>query len=277
VPDGDQLNGEVTLVMLNGKPLFLDPGTPYTPFGMVSWEKSNVPAIRVGRDGKPQWTTVPAAFPADALTRRSADLKMNGETLAGSVTVVFAGQEALVRRLRLHGEDRAAREKALEEEVKKWFAEGTGVALKSVSGDQSSEDLMIATFEVSIPNAVAHAGSRVVLPPSIFAANTANPFAPSTRTHPIYFDYPTREEDQVTITLDAGVSVTTLPPPARLNAGALSYTSETTASGTEVHFTRAMSVDAMLLEEKYYPALRKFYDSVLEADQKPVLLSEGAQ
>jgi hypothetical protein len=277
IPDGGQMSAEVVLVTLDGKPLFLDPGTPYAPFGTVSWEKSNVPAIRVGKDGKPQWTKVEGAFPADARMRRNADLKMKGETLSGTVTATFTGQEALVRRLRLHGEDEAARKKALEDEAKGWFAEGSSVTLESVTGHQSSDDTLVATFEVSMPNAISRAGSRLVLPISIFAATAANPFAPATRTHPIYFDYPSSEEDSVRITLGPGVKVSTLPPPSKLNAGALTYASETAATATEVTFKRTLTVDAMLVEQKYYQGLRKFYTAVLSADQKPVLLTETAQ
>jgi hypothetical protein len=71
------------------------------------------------------------------------------------------------------------------------------------------------------------------------------------------------------------VTVATLPPPSKLNAGALSYASETTATETEVTFQRTMSIDAMLVDRKYYPTLRKFYTDVLLADQKPVLLGQG--
>ncbi|MEA2491363.1 MAG: hypothetical protein QOH21_3155 [Acidobacteriota bacterium] len=275
VPDSDQMSAEVAVVMVDGKPMYLDPGTIYAPFGTVSWEKTNVPAIRSAKDGKAEWSVIPGTFPADALTRRIADLKMNGETLEGTVTVMFTGQEALVRRIRYHGEDAAARKKALEEEAKGWFAEGTAVTLKQVTGDQSADDALVADFAVSMPNVIARAGSRIVLPISIFAANATNPFAPAERTHAIYFDYPSRTEDRVKVTLAPGMTVATLPPPSNLNAGALSYSSEATATETEVNFQRTMSLDAMLVDRKYYPALRKFYSDVLAADQKPVLLGEA--
>lgn len=275
VPNGEQMSAELAVVTIDGKPMYLDPGTIYAPFGTVSWEKTNVPAIRPDKNGKAEWAVIPGAFPADALTRRIADLKMNGETLEGTVTVMFTGQEALVRRIRDHGEDAAARKKALEEEAKEWFAEGTAVTLKQVTGDQASEDALVAVFDVTMPNAIARAGSRTVLPISIFAANDTNPFAPAERTHDIYFDYPSRAEDRVTVTLAPGVTVATLPPPSKLNAGALSYASETTATETEVTFQRTMTIDAMLVDRKYYPTLRKFYTDVLLADQKPVLLGQA--
>ena len=275
IPDGSQMNGEIAVVTLDGKPLFLDPGTPGAPFGTVSWEKSNVPAIVVTRDGKPQWSTVPGAMPADALTRRKADLKMNGETLEGTVMVTFTGQEALVRRLRNIGEDEAARRKALENEARNWFAAGTTATLKSVTGDESTGDALVATFAVSMPNAISRAGNRVLVPISLFAANAKNPLAPATRTHPIYHEHPYAEEDEVHITLGPGMSILTVPPPSKLNAGALKYMNETKATKTDVTFTRTMTVDMMLVDQKYYNALRNFYSAMVAADQKPVVLSAG--
>lgn len=275
IPDGNQMSGEIVVVTLDGKPLFLDPGTPHAPFGTVSWEKTNVPAILVGNDGKPQWMKVPGTTPADALTRRKADLKMNGETLEGKVVATYTGQEALVRRLRNIGEDEAARRKSLEDEARGWFAEGTTVALESVTGDASADDALVATFNVTMPNAISRAGSRVVVPISIFAANDKNPFAPATRTHPIYYDYPRAEEDEVHLTLGNGLSIVTVPPPQKLNAGALKYTSEAKATGSDITFKRTMSVDTMLVDLKYYGALRNFYTAMVTADQKPVVLSAG--
>ena len=273
IPDGSQMNGEIAVVTIDGKPLFLDPGTPGAPFGTVSWEKSNVPAILIGRDGKPQWTTVPGAMPADATTRRKADLTMNGESLDGTIVATFTGQEALARRLRNTGEDDAARRKALEDEVRNWLPEGSTVALKSVTGHDDASDALVATFTVSMPNAISRAGSRVLVPISLFAANAKNPLAPATRTHPMYYEHPYVEEDEVHLTLGPGLSIVTVPPPSKLNAGALKYTGETKATKTDVTFTRTMTVDMMLVEQKYYNALRNFYSAMVAADQKPVVLA----
>jgi len=141
----------------------------------------------------------------------------------------------------------------------------------------SSDDAVIGTYDAVLPNVVSRAGSRLALPPSVFAVAAKNPFAPATRTHPIYFDYPRSEEDEVNVTLPDSSTVSVLTPPSNLKVGALGYTNTTTQNGNVVTFRRSMMVDAMLVEARYYSAVRNFYNAMVAADQKPLLLVPKAQ
>ncbi|MDQ3282877.1 MAG: DUF3857 domain-containing protein, partial [Acidobacteriota bacterium] len=211
IPDSDQMSGEIATVTLDGKPLYLDPGTPNAPFGLISWEKSDVAAIRVQKDGKPLWTEVPSQEPAQALTKRTADLHLNEDVLEGTIVVTFGGQEALVRRLATRNEDEAARKKAIEEEVKKWFPDGATLKLTELTGHTTAEPNLTAKFDVSLPNIVSRAGRRVVMPISVFTSKSTNPFAPTTRTYPVYFKYAARTEDTVKLTLPENLKLGAVP------------------------------------------------------------------
>jgi hypothetical protein len=275
LPDAGQMSGEVAMVTLDGKPLYLDPGTPSAPFGILSWEKTNVTSIQAAKGGKAVWGDVPGQAPEDAITRRKADLTLNGDVLEGKVTVTFAGQEALVRRLATLNDDEAARKKAVEDEVKKLFPEGATLKLVQLTGHDTSHPELTATFDVTLPNVVSAAGSRVVLPISIFAAQATNPFAPTTRTNLIYFPYQSLEQDEVRLTLPEGVTVATLPAPKQLDAGLLSYKAATAREGNVVTFSRTATYKAMLVDVKHYGALRKFFSSMTAADQQPLVLAQG--
>jgi hypothetical protein len=272
LPDADQMSAEVALVTLDGKPLYLDPGTPRAPFGVISWEKTNVASIQATKDSKPVWGMVPAAEAAESVVRRRADLRVNDDLLEGTIEVTFTGQEALVRRLAGYTDDDAARRKAIEEEVKKWFPDGATLKLTKLAGHDNSDPAMTAAFEVSLPNAVSSAGSRTVIPLSIFAAKAPNPFAPATRTHQIYFPYATQEEDEVKLTLPEGATLATVPTPANIDAGAFKYKAKTAQQGNVVTFTRTSSVHGMLFDVSHYPALRNFFSAVVTADQQSLVL-----
>lgn len=271
IPDPEQMNAEVAAVIINGQPIYLDPGTPHAPFGTLSWEKSGVPGFRV-LDKGPEWVMSPQALPEASVMKRNADLKINAETLEGSIVATFTGQEALVRRLRNLTDDDEARKKAFEDEAKGWFAEGAVVKLKELTGAASFDAPLVATFDVSLPNLVSSAGSRTIVPVSVFAANARNPFAPTARANPIYFQYPRTEEDVVKLTLPDSLRVSAVPPPSNLQAGALGYKSEVSANGNVVTFTRSAFVNVMLVDVKNYNALRNYYSAMLTADQKPVVL-----
>jgi hypothetical protein len=132
----------------------------------------------------------------------------------------------------------------------------------------------VAKFDVTLANVVSSAGSRTLLPVSVFASSAKNPFAPVTRTYPVYFPYPHQEEDEVRVTLSDTLAPAVLPAAANLNAGALRYTNETKQAGKVVTFKRTMVVDTMMLDAKHYTPLRTFYSHVNAADQKPLVLQE---
>ncbi|HKR62219.1 MAG TPA: DUF3857 domain-containing protein [Thermoanaerobaculia bacterium] len=273
VPDAEQMAGEVAVVTLGSETRYFDPGTPHAPFGVVSWEKSNAPGFQVSPRAPAKWLKVPSAPPSASVTRRVAALRLDGENLVGTITVTLDGQEALVRRLRAYGEDETARNKPIEDEVKAWFPAGAAVKTKSVTGLTSFAEPVVAVFDVTLPNLIARAGSRVTIPLSVFAYAAKTPFAPATRTFPIYFKYPRSEEDEVKLAVPESLAIAALPTPSKLKAGAFGYTSSTEQDGNVVTFRRSMSIDAMLVEAKYYAAVRNFYSAMIAADQKPLLLA----
>jgi hypothetical protein len=272
VPDPDQMSAEVSLVIAEGKPIFLDPGTPGAPFGTISWEKSGVTAIHLTKGGAPEFTKTPDDEPATAVTQRKADLHLEGDVLKGVVTVTFSGQEALVRRLR--GEDDSTRKKALEEEAKRWFSNGSIVKLTNVTGLNASDDSIVASFDVELQNAASQAGSRTLVPLSIFAASSKNPFAPSTRKNSVYFEYARREVDEIKLAVPPPMIVVSLPQPSDLDAGSFKYKSQSQRNAADVTFTRTMEVNAMFIEPQYYSGLRGFYAAVATADQRPVVVKQ---
>jgi hypothetical protein len=273
LPDSSQMDAEVAMVTVDGKPMHLDPGTPLAPFSVVSWEKTNVPGIHVTKGAKPAWKDTPAAPAAQAAIRRNADLKLNGDNLEGTIAVTFGGQEALIRRLQTITDDDAARKKAREEEIKGWFPDGATLTETSVAGDKTSDDALVVTYDVVLPNVVSRAGSRVIVPLSIFRSNAKNPFAPTDRTHAIYYPYQNQQEDVVKLTLPENLTVATLPKPLTLNGGVISYTADATREGNVITYKRGANVSAMFVPVTSYGALRRFYGDVLTADQQPLVLT----
>jgi hypothetical protein len=277
LPDARQMDDEIAVVDLDGKPIHLDPGTPLAPFGVVSWEKTAVAGIRVAKGGKSTtWGDTPVQDPALALTRRVADLRIEDDTLVGTITATFVGQEALLRRLRNITDDEAARKKALEDEVKGWFPDGATLTLKSLTGDATSETNLVATYDVVLPNLVSGAGSRVVVPLSVFRTTSKNPFAPTTRTHAIYFPYSNSEQDVVKLTLPEGMNAVTIPPATDMKGAVLGYSAATTRKGSEITYTRNTNVGVMLIAVENYTQIRNFFNAIASADaQQLVLTSSG--
>ncbi len=145
--------------------------------------------------------------------------------------------------------------------------------LASLTGNANFDGPLVVTYDVTLPNLVSAAGSRTVVPISVFTTRRSNPFAPTTRTHPIYFEYPHTEEDEVKLVLPETLKVSAVPPPVTMNAGTFRYTSEAKADAQAVTLKRTMFVNVMLVESKNYGPLRTFYSQVLSADQEPLVLA----
>jgi len=276
LPVSAQLDSEVAIVKADGKELVLDPGTPNAPYGVVAWQKGHVPGLKIVRKQEASWVETPDLKAEAALITRKAALHVDGEALKGKVTVTYKGQEALVRRLHNHTDDEAATKKSLEEGIKSRFGEGAVVTLTRITGMKSAEPEVVAEYDVEMPNGGSFAGSRAMIPLSVFHANSKNPFAPTNRRAPVYFEYPSIEEDEVTLEVPEGYGVETMPTAAQIDAGAVVYNTRYEAAGSTVRFTRRLLVDSMFIPKEHYNSLRTVYSRITSADQEQVVLRKAS-
>jgi hypothetical protein len=277
LPIGDQLDGEVSVVAVEGKEVYVDPGTPYAPFGLLAWQKTKVPGLRIEKKMPPTWIMTPETLPEDAVIVRRAVLNLEEGMIKGTVTVTYDGLEALGQRLLYHDEDEGAVTKAFEAMAKEWFPEGSSVKVTSVVGLKTAGKPVTAQMEVEITSLGAFTGARALVPLSVFAASAKNPFAAEKRKYVIYLPHPSLTEDDVVMQVPAGYSVESMPQPSRIDSGALVYESRTVREGDRtLHFTRKLEVKSFFFEPHAYPQIRKFYGKVTAADQDQVILRKAA-
>jgi hypothetical protein len=81
--------------------------------------------------------------------------------------------------------------------------------------------------------------------------------------------------DDVTIDLPLGWQVQTLPSPQKQDGHVVVYNLEAEKDATSVHLSRRLTVDLMLLDVKYYMALRNFFQVVRTGDEEQIVLQPG--
>lgn len=274
--DSSQLSGEVAMVVVDGKPLFLDPGTPYAPFGVVSWEYTNIQAMRIVRKANAaNWIDVPEGGKDAAVTERHADLHFDGDVLKGTVTMTWTGQEALVHRLAGRNDDDAANRKTIEDEVKGLFPNGASVKMKTLSSMKESEAPLVAVLDVELPNVSSATGSRTLVPLSVFGVANKNPFPSEQRKTPVYYQYTWQHEDEVTLHLPEGYKVESVPAGVNSGGGAIGFTTAFAAKDDTVLFRRKLFVNTNLIDLKNYGIIRRFFSVVNTADQDAVVLRKN--
>ncbi len=141
---------------------------------------------------------------------------------------------------------------------------------------KSASQPLVAEFSVKIPGWVSGAGRRALLPVGIFSATEKHVFEHTNRVHPIYFKFPFEKVDDITIDLPTNWEVQSLPKPQNQDAHIVTYTLQAEKGANSIHLTRRMMVEVLLLDPKYYPALRDFFQVVRTGDEGQIVLQPGA-
>jgi hypothetical protein len=270
------LTGDVVLLKLDGKDVFCDPGAFYAPFGVLSWYETGVQGLRLDKDGG-TWITTPLPDPAVSQVIHQADLKVTDTgDLEGKLTLTFTGMEALWRRTAERLEDAATRKKFLEDQVRGDIPAGIDLELSNSPDWSSNADTLVAEFTLKVPGWISGAGKRAILPVGLFSGPEKHVFEHADRVHPIYFTFPFRRTDEVTIELPLDWKVSSLPAPQKSDGRVILYSSEVKNDKGTLHLQRTLEVNFLLMETKYYPSLRSFFQTVRSGDDQQVVLQPGS-
>ena len=270
-----ELDANVVLVKLDGKDLYFDPGAAFTPFGLLPWVESGVPGLKLDKEGG-KWITTSLPDSNAARVERKGDFKLLEDgSLEGKVTVTWNGLEGMWRRSEQRNEDETSRKKFLEDDVKESIALGSEVELASQPDWKSSETPLSAEFTVKLPGFASAAGRKVLLPASLFSGNEKHMFEHSDRIYAIYFRYPFKRIDDITIELPLGWKTTTLPKPVDDDAKAAEYKLNVEDQKGVVHVRRELRMDLTMVPKDSYPALRTFYQLVRTQDEQQIILQPG--
>jgi hypothetical protein len=273
--NADDLNDNVVLVKLNGEDLYFDPGTPFTPYGLLPWHETGVKGLSLDKDGG-DWVTTALPSAASSGVDRKATLQLDeAGLLEGKVTLTFKGLSALWRRLDENEEDAAARKEFLEEELQGYIATSSEVELINSPDWNSSSDTLVAEFHVKVPGWASAAGRRTLLPVGLFGGGEKHVFEHAARVHPIYFSYAYEDDDDITVNLPLGMQISSLPEPTDVDANVFRYETAAESQDGSLHLTRHLTMNFIFLETRHYGALQNFYQAVRSGDDQQVVLSSN--
>jgi hypothetical protein len=72
--------------------------------------------------------------------------------------------------------------------------------------------------------------------------------------------------------LPLGWKVSNLPKPGDVDAKLLVYSMKAEDNKGTLHLERSLKKDVLMLEPKYYPAVKKFYEAVRTGDEEQIVL-----
>jgi hypothetical protein len=261
-------------VHLNAADIYLEPGTKYCPFGMLSWTYTATEALKLDKKGG-AFIKVPPAGEEASTMQRIASLKLGKDgVLAGTINVQFKGQEALERRLSAIDHDEVGRRKDLEDEMKEWLPAGTTVQVATVQGWEAEDDPLVVQFSVQVPGYASATGTRLLMPAYVFRPKESAVFSASERKYPVYFPHAFAEKDDITIQIPPGVSVEILPQQQEAKLPYARYASLTQSDGQGVNIRRVLLFNGIYFDVAKYAELKDFFGKVHLGDEEQVVLHE---
>ncbi len=276
VMNARQLNDNLVLVKLEGKDLYFDPGTAFTPYGMLPWWETSVSGLRLGKDGG-GWVETPLNDETQSKIERKTALKLDSEgTLTGKLTVTYWGSDAQSLRIEERIEDETSRKKLLEDMVRETIPAAIEVDLVNNPDWSSSSPSLQTEYSLKVPGWVAGAGKRALLPVGLFSSPEKSIFEHSGRVHPVYFHYPYRKIDDITIELPLGWKVASLAKSVDRDVKAAAYTMKSEDNSGSLHLTRLLRSDLVMVPPNSYGALRAFFQVVRTGDEEQVVLQPGS-
>ena len=210
------------------------------------------------------------------MIQRVARLQLTEKgSMEGTLAVGFSGLEAMVRRQQGVNMSAEGRKKLLEDEVRGWLPAGTSVALTNSPEWDKTEATLVAKFKVAGPLAT-NSGQRWVVPIHVFQASAKPRFPAVQRTNSIYFDYASRQLDEVHIIFPGNAEVEKLPPAEQAKTSYAMYATEQKREGANgLVCTRDLALNSVLFPTDEYNELKDFYDKVAAGDGQPVTLKDS--
>ncbi|HWZ98231.1 MAG TPA: DUF3857 domain-containing protein [Candidatus Dormibacteraeota bacterium] len=260
------------LVKVGAKEMLLDPGAKFAPAGLLPWEETGVPALRLDKDGGTWFQTDLGSAEASQILRK-ADLKLSEDgTLEGKLTITYSGQEAFARRIDGAVQDEEARRKTLEDQVKEYIPAGSEVQLTTPPDWKTSSPTMTTEFHMKVPGWAIASSKRLLLPVGLFGNAEKHVFEHADRHQAIYFEHPWDKVDEVNVTVPDGWQVVAVPNPQMVDLKAAKYSYSMLRVGNTLHIKRELAINFVLMEQKFYPSLRGFFQTVRTRDEQQIVL-----
>jgi hypothetical protein len=268
-PDSFQLNGEVAAVIAgDGSVLFYDPGTPFCPPGMLSWEKEAVTALIYDRRDLRFVETPVTEADRSGEDRRFKVIPFAEGRVDVRVESKVGGQQALELRNEMIDLLPSGQRKRFADPVRALLpAAVIDEAAVSISNLANLAAPVATSFSFTVPQFLSRAGSRLLLRPAMLAHPDEIRFAAPRRSNSIYFRYPWSESERMVIESPDGYDVEQLPDPVEIDIGAAKYKAVFTRDGRQVIYERRLAVNAITFTVDQYPTVKGFFDRVHQADR----------
>lgn len=267
-------------VKINGMWRYFEPGSPFVPYGMLSWKEENTSVLLLGYKDYIT-TTTPMSGVEKSLAKRTGKLKLLEDgTLEGDVQIEYTGHLGYEYKMSNYQNSANKREEDLKEEIKKQMstADISNISIENVS---DPEKPFTYKYKVKIPNYAQKTGKRLFLQPGFFEYGRGPLFSTAERKYDIYFHYPWSEEDKIEIELPKGFSLDNAEKPATVadsqKIGSLEVDIKINKATNTLIYDRRFFFgggDSNIFPARYYKAVKNMFDMFHKTDTHTITLKQ---
>ena len=268
-------------VQVNDHWQFFDPASTYVPFGMLRWQEEGTPAL-ITDPKDPILTNTPLSEPAKSVSNRSGSFRLSDDgTLEGDVHLAYTGHAATNRRHEYQGEEEAHLQEQIRETLTEQYA-GSEIVSIHLENAGDPDKPLIVSYHIKLPNYAQRTGKRLFVPLAFFQQNVPAKFSASERKYPVYFSYPWMESDKVDFEFPKGYQLdhAELPAPIPLqDVGSYKLSARFDTGQRKLFYTRELvfgNKGTILFPPESYPAVKKVFDLIHQADQHVLTLKQVA-
>jgi len=270
-------------VWVDGKRMFFNPGTPFLPFGKMIWYEENVHAM-LAFDGAFRWSSIPLSGHEDTTVARTGKFELDADgTLTGTAERKYTGHWANDLRRSEFTETDQERIDHFTEEIKDKISTAE-VSNVTIGNFYDPEKPLVKSYKLRIPNYGQKTGSRVFFQPGVFEFNYKHVFSSATREHPIYFEFPWSEFDEIEIKLPEGYKLEKFASPNNVkekgNIAASEYGLSYDIETHTLKYKRDFFIGGdrqIYFKASAYEPLKKLFDLFHESDTYSLILRESAE
>lgn len=273
------LDSSFIAVKVNDKWQFLSPAEYYTPYGMLRWLEEGQNALIISKE--PEWVMTPMSS-ADRSVQKSVGKfrLLEDGTLEGEVRIEYTGQLAMDKKYYNDDDSPQQREDTLRAMIKERMstAELTNVKIENVTDPAKP---FTYDYHIRVSGYAQRTGKRLFLQPAFFEHGVAPLFSGSDRRQAVYFHYPWREEEEVTIALPEGYALDSPDAPAPFSIGATGQYKPSigiTKDGKDLIFKRSFFFcggDAIIFPLNSYGQLKLVFDRINKEDNHTITLKQN--
>ncbi len=260
---------------------YYDPGDPFVPYGMLSWNEEDTAVLLLGYKDYITTETPGSDFGKTAARRTGKFKLLEDGTLEGTVKVEYTGQLSYESRMSNYKSSATKREEDLKDEIKTQIstADISNIGIENVT---DSTKPYVYQYKVRVPNYAQKTGKRMFLQPGFFEYGKNPLFSTADRKHSIYFHYPWSEEDKIEIELPKGFLLDNAERPAPI-----ADSSKISADFIDIKINESTNTlvysrkfyfgggNVYLFPAKAYPILKNLFDEFHKADTATITLKQN--